>query len=149
MPVLDDNKLLSLSTGEKLPLMSHMRVIIFEENCAQYPPAAVSRLGMIYGALVDPPPAEEKIVKVDFLGDIRRFRFNIPKEHTRISRSFVDDLQRKVCTAYGWDSQVTFVMKYYDEEGDLCTLTNFTAIDALALQAKASGNVLKFVVIKN
>lgn len=147
--VLDDNKKLCLSNGEVLQMTSHMRVILFEKDCSRYAPAAVSRLGFVYADCAAPiglHTAEEKLVKVDFQGNVMRLRLNISKKHTSIYRSFVEDLQKMVAASYGWDSSATFSLKYYDDEGDLCTLTKETAADALALQAGASG-ALKLVVI--
>lgn len=42
--VLDDNKVLTLSNGEKIPLGENVRVIFFFSNCAEFSPATVSRL---------------------------------------------------------------------------------------------------------
>jgi dynein heavy chain len=137
--VLDDNKKLCLLNGEMLQMTPQMRVIIFEKDCSQYSPAAVSRCGMVYAAQSQPLTVQEKIVKLDFQGDMRRLRINI-------STSFVKDVQAKAFAAYGWDSAATVVMKYYDDEGDLCTLTNETVADAFALQASASAIALKLVV---
>lgn len=139
--VLDDNKKLCLSSGEELLMTPKMRIIIFEKDCSRWSPATVSRLGMVYSAITE-PPLIQKIVKVDFQGDIRRLPINIPGH-----RYFVDDLQKVISTAYGWDSQKTFVMKYYDDEGDLCTLVDVTVDDALALQSKTSSVELKLVVV--
>jgi dynein heavy chain len=140
--VLDDNKKLCLLNGEMLLMTPQMRIIIFEKDCSQYSPAAVSRCGMVYAAQSRSLTVGEKVVKLDFQGDIRRLRINI-------STSFVKDLQTKASAAYGWDSSAKVVMKYYDDEGDLCTLTKETVADAFALQASASAIALKLVVEVN
>ena len=46
--VMDDNKILTLASNERIPLLPHMRMI-FEIGSLQYAsPATVSRAGIIY-----------------------------------------------------------------------------------------------------
>ena len=46
--VLDDNKKLTLNTGETIKLSPSMNIIIEAENLASCTPATISRCGMIY-----------------------------------------------------------------------------------------------------
>jgi len=46
--VLDDNKLLTLPSGERLPLPSHVRVIVETHSLEHATPATVSRCGMVW-----------------------------------------------------------------------------------------------------
>jgi dynein heavy chain len=46
--VLDDNKKLTLNTGETIKLSSSMNILIEAENLISCTPATISRCGMIY-----------------------------------------------------------------------------------------------------
>lgn len=46
--VLDDNKKLTLITGESLPLAEHMRMIFEADNLKSCSPASISRCGILY-----------------------------------------------------------------------------------------------------
>jgi dynein heavy chain len=46
--VMDDNKKLTLSTGETIKMTSHMTVVIEAEDLTNCTPATISRCGMIY-----------------------------------------------------------------------------------------------------
>ena len=47
-PVLDDNRKLTLATGESLPLTEYTRVVIESDDLRRCSPATVSRCGIIY-----------------------------------------------------------------------------------------------------
>lgn len=85
------------------------------------------------------------VVKVEFQGDIRRLRFNIDK--AAVPLTWVDELQKVVCAQYGLGAESKFDLKYYDAEGDLCTLVEKTLSDAFKVHAGASGVALKVVVV--
>jgi hypothetical protein len=56
--VLDDNRKLSLVTGEALPLTKYTRIIIESNTLENCSPATISRCGIIYmGAKVITPKA--------------------------------------------------------------------------------------------
>jgi len=46
--LLDDNKLLTLETGEKIRLAPEVRIIFVSKACDNMSPASVSRLGMVW-----------------------------------------------------------------------------------------------------
>ena len=46
--VLDDNKKLTLNTGETIKLSPSMNILIEAENLSSCTPATISRCGMIY-----------------------------------------------------------------------------------------------------
>jgi len=43
----DDNKMLTLSTGEKIPLNAECRIVFISKDCSSMSPASISRLGMV------------------------------------------------------------------------------------------------------
>lgn len=46
--VLDENKKLTLITGESLPLADHMRMIFESDNLKNCSPASISRCGILF-----------------------------------------------------------------------------------------------------
>jgi dynein heavy chain 1 len=46
--VLDDNKMFTLSNGERLPLPNNVRILFEVQNLAQATPATISRCGMLW-----------------------------------------------------------------------------------------------------
>lgn len=75
--VLDDNRKLSLVTGESLPLTKYTRIIIESNTLANCSPATISRCGIIYmGAMVITPKAILNNYMRNFPGIISDF---VPK----------------------------------------------------------------------
>jgi len=73
--VLDDNKLLTLPSGERLAIPNNVRIILEVDSLQHATPATVSRCGMVWFS-VDTVTTEmclehlvEKLRKADFLGD--------------------------------------------------------------------------------
>lgn len=74
------------------------------------------------------------IVKVDLSGDLRRFHVELPADADAASKfALVLDQVRR---GYQLPEGAELTLKYSDEEGDLCTLTEATIADCL-LQAPA------------
>jgi len=46
--LLDDNKVLMLETGEKIPLCPESRVVFINKDCSTMSPASISRLGVVH-----------------------------------------------------------------------------------------------------
>lgn len=74
------------------------------------------------------------VVKMSCLGDVRRKRF------ASIAEVTLESINASVRENYGFGS---FIAKYSDDEGDLCSLTAWTLQDALELTSK---NILKLEI---
>jgi len=113
--LMDDNKLLTTSTGTQVRLAPNTRLVFVFEDMKQLPPATVSRLGVV--SVEESEPCHEHSqdavtlmlkVKMELNGDIRR-----------CSVGSLSDLRAAVRRVYSIDS---FSLKYRDNEADNMTL---------------------------
>jgi dynein heavy chain len=164
--LLDDNKKLELPSGAVLRLTSYMRVLIFQQDCSGWNPAAVSRVGMVAAHVGlhtshirdDPAHANEQLAKVPVLlaaaGLAAATKITHSGTTTAIKITHSGDTRRvSVATDLTFaslvhitrncfarrDGSITFV--YTDDEDDLITIgSDLEVIEALrvaSMQTKA------------
>lgn len=75
---------------------------------------------------------EMQTLKVEFEGDLRRLRLQLPQGSPEVEK--LQTIREAIRHGFSWsdDENAGVVLKYKDEEGDLCTLVQATVEDFLA-----------------
>jgi len=90
--VLDDNRKLTLITGESLPLTKQMRIIIESNNLNHCSPATISRCGIIY---IPPKQVSSKSVFNHFMRNFPPILSDLVQKFDQLVNYFFPDILEK------------------------------------------------------
>lgn len=109
--VLDDNKILTLANGDRIPMTDNVKLIFEVEDLRNASPATVSRAGIIYVSDSDldwQPVMESRLKKLPpGRGDILREFFRFGVSRCSSSQSFINLKFREHGLLPRWGSEGT------------------------------------------
>lgn len=152
--VLDDNKILTLSNGERLKIPSNVRLVFEVDNLKAATLATISRCGMVW---VDKSLIEKSDLIISFSNSFmlsRTERVNniddlLRREATRIFYSFLSETIQKILSSGLLDllesrsKQFSHIMSFLSQR-NLCSLFSYLAIYCDEVEEFASREEAKF-----